>query len=208
MAQALVACEFAPLNLKRVRRVWKETRLGRARRCRKRRTGNSVALRAEAPNRVRRVDFVHDSCLNGTKLEIPSAVDEFTRECLALEAAASIKAPKVRSILSSLFASRGEPNCLGSDNGPEFTADSLAVWLAMRGSQSRFIRPGSPWQNAKIESFNSWLRAELPDAEVFANLADAQLKLNLWRRFYNEERPRSSLGYLAPASYAQTLSVS
>jgi transposase InsO family protein len=145
-----------------------------------------------------------DETLKRRILKVLAAVDEFTRECLALEAA-GIKAPKVRSILSSLFASRGEPNCLRSDIGPEFTADSLAVWLAMRGSQSRFIRPGSPWQNAKIESFNSWLRAELPDAEVFANLADAQLELNLWRRFYNEERPRSSLGYLAPASYAQTL---
>jgi transposase InsO family protein len=146
-----------------------------------------------------------DETLKRRILKVLAAVDEFTRECLALEAAASIKAPKVRSILFSLFASRGEPNCLGSDIGPEFTADSLAVWLAMRGSQSRFIKPGSPWQNAKIESFNSWLRAELLDAEVFANLADAQLELDLWRRFYNEERPRSSLGYLAPASYALSL---
>ena len=84
-------------------------------------------------------------------------------------------------------------------------AKSLTVWLAMSGIESRFIKPGSPRQNAKIESFNGKLRAELLNAEVFANLAEAQLKPTLWRRFYNEERPQSSLGYLASASYAQTL---
>lgn len=84
-------------------------------------------------------------------------------------------------------------------------ANTLTVWLALRGTQCRFIKPGSPWQNAKIESFNGKLRAELLNAEVFANLADAQLKLTLWRRSYNEERRHSSLGYLAPASYAKTL---
>ncbi len=110
----------------------------------------------------------------------------------------------MRSVLSELFKDRGEPKYLRSDNGPEFVARSLTVWLAMKGTQSRFIKPGSPWQNAKIESFNGKLRAELLDAEVFANLADAQLKLSLWRRFYNEERPHSSIGYLAPAEYAKT----
>lgn len=156
-------------------------------------------------SRTKHLDFVHDACLNGTRLKILAVVDEFTRECLALEAATSIKAPRVRSVLASLFKERGEPKFLRSDNGPEFVASSLTVWLAMSGTESRFIKPGSPWQNAKIESFNGRLRAEILNAEVFANLADAQLKLTLWRRFYSEERPHSSLGYLASASYAKTL---
>lgn len=158
-----------------------------------------------APNQLWCLDFVHDSCLNGTRLKILAGVDEFTRECLALEVATSIKAPKVRSVLAGLFKELGEPKFLRSDKGPEFVANSLSVWLALSGTESRFIKPGSPWQNAKIESFNGRLRAELLYAETFANLADAQLKLTLWRRFYNEERPQSSLGYLAPASYAQTI---
>jgi putative transposase len=204
-AWAALRVEFEPLSRKRVYRVWKELRLNARPRPRKRRMGMPMPDAPTAANQLWCLDFVHDSCLNGTRLKVLAVVDEFTRECLALEAATSIKAPQVRSVLASLFESRGEPKYLRSDNGPEFVANSLTVWLAMRGTQSRFIQPGSPWQNAKIESFNSRLRAELLNAEVFTNLADAQLKLNLWRRFYNEERPHSSLGYLAPASYAQTL---
>jgi putative transposase len=105
------------------------------------------------------------------------------------------------SILASLFETRGEPKYLRSDNGPEFVAHSLTVWLAMSGTESRFIKPGSPWQNGIVESFNGKLRAEFLNAEVFHNLAEAQMKLRLFQRFYNEERPHSSLGYLTPATY-------
>ncbi|MCC7229528.1 MAG: transposase [Fimbriimonadaceae bacterium] len=111
---------------------------------------------------------------------------------------------RVWKVLSNLFENRAAPKFLRSDNGSEFISRSPAVFLSQAGTESRFIKPGSPWQNAKIERFNARLRAELLNAEVFSNLADAQLKLTLWRRFYNEERPHSSLGYLAPASYAQT----
>jgi transposase InsO family protein len=193
MAQALVACEFAPLNLKRVRRVWKETRLGRARRCRKRRTGNSVALRAEAPNRVRRVDFVHDSCLNGTKLKILSAVDEFTRECLALEADVRLDARRVRQTPARAVESRGAPRFVRSDNGSESVARLLAVFLSESGSGSRFVEPGSPWQNPFVASFHSSLRRDFLDVEAFGNLADAQIEAAVRRRRCNEARPHSSL---------------
>jgi putative transposase len=154
-----------------------------------------------APNQLWRLDFVHDACLNRTKLKILAVVDEFTRECLALEAHTSIKAPKVRSILGSLFASRDKPKYLRSGNGPEFVAHSLTVWLAISGTESRFIEPGSPRQNGVVESFNGKLRAKLLNAEVFHNLAEAQVKLRIFQRFYNEERPHSSLGYLTPANY-------
>ena len=92
-----------------------------------------------------------------------------------------------------------------SDNGSEFIARSLAVFLLQSGTRSRFIRPGSPWQNGHAESFVSRLRAECLDVEVFHNLADADLKLTLYKRFYNESRPHSSLGYLPPAKYAHDL---
>jgi transposase InsO family protein len=90
---------------------------------------------------------------------------------------------------------------LRSDNGPEFVSRSLTVWLALSGTESRFIKPGSPWQNAVVESFNGKLRAEFLNAEAFHNLAEAQVKLRMFQRFYNEERPHSSLGYLTPATY-------
>jgi len=200
-AWAMLRPEFEPLNPKRVHRVWKELRLNVRPKAKKRRKGMPMPDAPTAPNQVWSLDFVHDACLNGTKLKILAVVDEFSRECLALEAATSIKAPKVRSVLANLFAACGKPKYLRSDNGPEFVAHSLTVWLAMAGTQSRFIKPGSPWQNGVVESFNGKLRAEFLNAEVFHNLADAQLKLRLFRRFYNEERPHSSLGYVPPATY-------
>lgn len=188
-AWAMLRHEFEPLNPKRVHRLWKEMRLNVRPKTRKRRQGMPMPDAPTAPNQLWSLDFVHDACLNGTRLKILAVVDEFTRECLALEAATSIKAPKVRSILASLFESRGEPKYLRSDNGPEFVAHSLTVWLAMSGTESRFIKPGSPWQNGVVESFNGKLRAEFLNAEAFHNLAEAQLKLRLFQRFYNEERP-------------------
>lgn len=205
MAHALLKPEFAPLNVKRVHRLWKEERLGRMKRFRKRRTGNPLPQAASSPNEVWCVDFCFDACLNGTKLKVLAIVDEFTRECLALEAAASFRSMRVQGVLSRLFALRGAPRFLRSDNGSEFIARSLAVFLSQSQTESRFIKPGSPWQNGHAESFVSRLRAELLDVELFHNLADAEVKLALFRRFYNEQRPHSSLGYLAPARFAHDL---
>lgn len=199
MAHALVKAEFAPLNVKRVHRIWKQEKLGRLKRYRKKRTGNLVPLSSHAANEVWCLDFCFDACLNGTKLKCLAVVDEFTRECLALETATSFRSLKVQSVLSALFESRGAPRFLRSDNGSEFISRSLAVFLSSSGTESRFIRPGSPWQNGHAESFMSRLRAELLDVEVFHNLAEAQVKLSLFRRFYNEQRPHSSLGYRTPA---------
>lgn len=193
--------EFRPLNRKRVERLWKVMGLSLKKKVKRRRKGSALPGRASAPNQIWSLDFIHDSCLSGTRLKILVVVDEFTRECLALEAHTSIKARGVKAILASLFATRGKPELLRSDNGPEFVARSLTMWLAVLGIQSRFIQPGSPWQNGIVESFNGKLRAEFLNAEVFHNLADAQLKLRLWQRFYNEERPHSSLGYQTPTTY-------
>ncbi len=202
MAHALVKDEFAPLNVKRVHRLWKEEKLGRMRRFRKKRTGLPLPFCASAPNEVWCLDFCYDSCLNATKLKVLAVIDEFTRECLALETGTNLRSIHVQRVLVSLFAERGAPMYLRSDNGGEFIARSLAVFLSQYQTSPRFIKPGSPWQNGHAESFVSRLRAECLDVEVFHNLADAQLKLTLFRRFYNEERPHSSLGYLSPAAAA------
>lgn len=198
-AHAFVKRDLAPLNVKRVHRVWKEEQLNRKKRFRKKRTGGAVPHRASGPNQVWCLDFCHDSCLNGTRLKVLAVKDEFTRECLALEAATSFKSLRVQSVLATLFEVRGAPAFLRSDNGPEFVSRSLAVFLAQSGTQSRFIKPGAPWQNGHAESFVSRLRAELLDVEAFYNLADAQVRLAVYRRFYNEQRPHSSLGYRTPA---------
>ena len=199
MAHALVKPEFVPLNVKRVHRVWKEEKLGRMKRYRKKRTGKTVPLAAEHPNHVWCLDFCFDACLSGTKLKILAIVDENTRELLALEAATSFKSLRVQRVLKQLFESRGAPKFLRSDNGSEFISRSLAVFLLEANTESRFIKPGSPWQNGFAESFMSRIRADLLDVEVFHNLTDAQVKLAIYRRYYNEQRPHSSLGYRTPA---------
>ena len=200
MAHALLQGEFAPLNVKRVHRLWKEQKLGRMKRYRKKRTGSSVPVLAEAPNHVWCLDFCHDACLNGTRFKCLAIVDEYTRECLALEIGTSFKSLRVQKVLSELFERRSAPQFLRSDNGSEFIARSLAVFLFQSGTQSRFIKPGSPWQNGYAESFNSTLRRDCLDVEVFHNLADAQIKLAVYRRYYNEQRPHSSLGNRPPAA--------
>jgi transposase InsO family protein len=108
----------------------------------------------------------------------------------------------VQRILSHLIEERGAPHYLRSDNGPEFICRTLRIWLLTQGSQSYFIKPGSLWQNGHAESFMSRLRAECLDAEVFFNLNDSQLKLGIYRRYYNHERPHSALNYLSPAAFA------
>lgn len=199
MAHAFVKEEFAPLNVKRVHRIWKEERLGRIKRYRKKRTGSLVPLAAQAPNHVWCVDFCFDWSENRTRLKVLAIKDEFTKELLALEVAPRFRSSQVQAVLARLFRERGAPAFLRSDNGSEFISRTLAVFLSKAGSQSRFIAPGSPWQNGHAESFVSRLRAEVLDVEVFLNLADAEVKLAVYRRYYNEQRPHSSLGYLPPA---------
>lgn len=194
---------FQGVNLKRVYRLWKEEKLQlKRRKTRKITTGATVPTQAERPNHVWCLDFVFDSCLNGTKLKILAVIDEHTRECLALEASTQFTAKGVISVLERAFAQYGVPEFLRSDNGPEFICSALRIWLAVQGCASKFVDPGSPWQNGHVESFNSRLRAEYLDAEAFVNLADAQMRTTVWRRFYNEERPHSALGYKTPATFA------
>lgn len=130
--------EFAPLNVKRVHRIWKQERLGRMKRYRKKRTGSPVPLSAQAPSQVWCLDFWCDACMNGTKPKVLAVVDEFTRECLALEAATSFKSLRVQQVLSELFQTRPAPEFLRSDNGREFlqrscsTSRSSATWRTRR----------------------------------------------------------------------------
>ena len=202
-AWARLRKEFPGINPKRVHRLWKEERLNlKRRKTRKIKTGRTVPTKATHLNHVWGLDFSFDACLNGTKLKALAVLDEHSRECLELVVATSLTSKAVKRVLERLFAKYGVPEFVRSDNGPEFICRALTLWLASRGSQSKFIEPGAPWQNGHVESFHSRLRAEFTDAEVFMNLMDAQVKFALWRRFYNEERPHSSLGYNTPCEAA------
>ena len=106
-----------------------------------------MPLSATHANQVWCLDFCHDACLNGTRLKVLAVKDEYTRECLALEVATGLDSHRVRQILQSLVEEREAPEYLRSDNGPEFIARHLSIWLTSQGSSSHFIKPGSPWQN-------------------------------------------------------------
>jgi putative transposase len=150
-------------------------------------------------------DFTFDRTSNGRSLKWLSLVDEYTRECLALEARRSMTAEEIRVILAEVAARRGgPPHRVRSDNGPEFAAEVVRSWLEASGSGALYVAPASPWQNGYAESFHSKLRDEFLDREEFESQVQAQAMGLLWKEEYNTERPHSSLGYKTPAEFAAT----
>lgn len=129
-------------------------------------------------------------------------VDEYTRECLALEVERSITSEDVVETLDRLFTKRGAPGFIRSDNGPEFIAEAVKGWLAASGVQTLYIEPGAPWENAYSETFISRMRDELLNREIFTNLKEAKVLAEDYREHYNHHRPHGALGYLTPAEFA------
>src|SRR4029079_5367729 len=158
--------------------------------------------RSERPNHVWSYDFLYDQTADGQQLKILPVVDEFTRECLTIEVERGMDAQDVVSTLEYLFEIRGEPEHIRSDNGSEFIAEAVRSWLARRGAKTLYIAPGSPWENAYSETFNSRLRDELLDREIFETLKEAKVIVEDHRLDYNHCRPHSSLGYQTPAEFA------
>lgn len=201
---ALLRREGWMVNRKRVHRLWRTAQLQVPKRRRRRRhAGVSAAAPTQAthPGHVWTYDFVHDACLNGTKLKVLPVVDEFTRECLAIEVATGLPAGRVIRVLDRLFAVHGPPQFLRSDNGPEFVAQAIQGWLALQQAATLYIDPGCPWQNGFGESFNGTLRDECLNMQAFVSVAEARIQIERFRRAYNEERPHSRLGYRTPAEF-------
>ena len=128
-----------------------------------------------------------------------TVLDEYTRECLAIDVQQRMGSIHVLERLADLFIARGTPEYIRSDNGPEFTAHLIRFWLDELDVGTLFIEPGSPWENGYNESFNGKLRDEYLNGELFYTLAEAKILIERWRREYNEFRPHSSLGYRPPA---------
>jgi putative transposase len=151
-------------------------------------------------------DFVFDACANGQQLKCLTVVDEFSRECLAIEVAGSVRSSRVIEVLSRLISVHGSPKYLRSDNGPEFVSKAILRWLLKANIGTAHIAPGKPWQNGNNESFNGKFRDECLSMEWFRNRIDAKTTIEQFRRQYNEVRPHSSLGNLTPAEFKQQLS--
>lgn len=194
-------------NPKRIYRLWRREGLKVPRKKRKRRSlGMSEnachCRRAEHKDHVWTWDFVFDRTTSGSALKWLSIVDEFTRECLCLKAARSITSEDVIDALAELFAMRGVPHHVRSDNGPEFIALAIQKWLAQVGVKALYIAPGAPWENGYAESFHSRLEDEFLALEEFESVAAARRLTTAWQDDYNHHRPHSSLGYLTPVEFA------
>ena len=190
------------VNQKRIRRLWRQQQLQVRRVARKRpRRQRSERVQAAYPGHIWAYDFVEDALVDGTVLRILTVMDEFTREGLAIDVALRTSAERVIGVLTALIGQHGAPAQLRSDNGAEFVATAIQLWLAQCGVQTLYIDPGKPWQNGKEERFNGTVRDECLNVHVFGSLAEACVRLNAFRHHYNTERPHSALGYLTPLAF-------
>lgn len=192
------------VNDKRVERIWRQEGLKVPQKQPKRgrlwlNDGSCIRLRAERRNHVWSYDFVEDRTHEGRKYRMLNVVDEFTHECIAIRIERKLKSIDVIEVLANLFITRGVPEHVRSDNGPEFIATAVQEWIAAVGAKTAYIAPGSPWENGFVESFNARLRDELLNGEIFYSLAEARVIIETWRRHFNTVRPHASLGYRAPA---------
>lgn len=201
----LLRREGVVVNHKRVYRLYREEHLT-VRRHRGRKHAaepRGPVVRPTQPNERWGMDFIHDACVDRRRFRCLTMVDEFTRECPAIEVDTSLPAARVIAVLDELALARGLPKSLVVDHGPEFMSQALDRWAYQHGVALEFIRPGKPVENAYIESFHSRFRDECLGAHWFWNLADARFQIEQFRRDYNDARPHSSLGNLTPREFTQ-----
>jgi transposase InsO family protein len=192
------------VNHKKIQRLWREEGLRVPQRRRRKRPGTSTTPNppaAAAPNKVWAVDFQFDATTDGRPVKIVSIVDEHTRECLGGLVERSITGDTLIDELDRLARQRGYPAVLRCDNGPELACAAMADWAGQRVGL-HFIPPGEPWKNGYIESFNSRVRDECLNINIFWSLAQARVVISDWKEDYNHRRRHSALRYQAPAVYA------
>jgi putative transposase len=193
-------------NHKRVYRLYREH--GLALRHKRPKRNKAAQLRqpkmlAQQVNQIWSMDFVADNLFDGRKLRMLTVVDCYSRESLAIHVGQSLKGEDVAGVLNAIARQRGQPQTIKTDNGSEFISKVMDKWAYERGVELDFSRPGKPTDNAMVESFNGRLRQECLNEHWFMSLADAQAKIEAWRRFYNEVRPHSALDWRAPAEFAR-----
>jgi len=204
---ALLRAEGWQVNHKRVERIWRREGLKVPAKQPKRgrlwlNDGSCIRLRSSWPNHVWAYDFVQARTHDGRPFRMLTVIDEFSRECLAIDVSRRLRSDDVLQVLADLMVHHGLPDHIRSDNGPEFTSKAVREWLARIKVQTLFIEPGSPWENGYNESFNGKLRDELLNGEIFYTLKEAKVLIEKWRKHYNTVRPHSALGYRPPAPEA------
>ena len=205
--QVLLARRGHAMSADRTHRLWRQAGLQVPRKRPRRRVASSRPrpLPARGMNEVWAYDFVFDRCANGQQLKCLTVIDEYTRECLAIDVAGNLRSQRVIEVLSQLVSVHGAPRHLRSDNGPEFVSCAVLKWLTDERIDTAHIEPGKPWQNGANESFNGKFRDECLSMQWFKNRIDAKILIEGYRHEYNEVRPHSSLGQLTPAEYKRQL---
>lgn len=194
------------INIKRTERIYyREEKLSLRRRPRRRKASHTRLELPEVsrPNERWAMDFVHDSLWNGRKLRALTIVDVFTKESLNIEIDTSLSGQRVARILDCLVESRGLPQVITVDNGPEFRSKALDRWAYKNQVILNFIRPGKPVDNCFVESFNSRFRIECLNSHYFDSISEAKLLVEDWRKKYNEFRPHRTLNGLTPKGFAE-----
>lgn len=192
----------------RIHRIWRQEGLKVPRKTKKKRSlgkkpNGCSRHSATHPNHVWSWDFIFDRTESGKTLKMFVVIDEYTRRCISLDVSHCFKSKDVIDRLSELFAMYGLPEHIRSDNGPEFASKAIQQWLKSLGVKTLYIAPGSPWENGYAESFNSRLRDELLNVELFSNASQARYMLNAWQADYNNYRPHGSLDGLTPNEFAR-----
>lgn len=193
----------------RVHRITKELRLQVPRRKRKRLKGSRpTECVLTRPNQRWGMDFVSDSLADGRTFRALAIVDHYTRQCLTIEVDLSLPGARVLRVLERLAETRGLPEAIRVDNGPEFLCDAVRRWCGRRHLRLDYIQPGRPMQNGHVESFNGKLRDECLNAHWFTTLRQARNIIEYWRRDFNQVRPHSALGYATPDEFARASNAS
>jgi putative transposase len=205
--QVFLARRGHVLSAERTHRLWRQVGLQVPRKRPRRRIagGRPRPVPATGANQMWAYDFVFDACANGQQLKCLTVIDEYTRECLAIDVAGSIRSNRVIEVLARLVSVHGAPRYLRSDNGPEFVSRAILRWLHTANIETVAIDPGKPWQNGSNESFNGKFRDECLSMQWFKNRIDAKILIEHFRREYNEIRPHSSLAMLTPIEFKQQL---
>jgi len=193
------------INHKRVYRLYREEGLNLRKKTKRRQKSASRIPLTERPtalNECWAMDFVSDQFYNGKRFRTLTLIDLCSRECLALHVDRNITGESVANALDQVRLTRGLPQRIKVDNGPEFISKALDAWAYFNNVQLDYSRPGTPTDNAYIESFNGSFRDECLNANWFMSLVDAREKIECWRTDYNEFRPHSALTYLTPADFA------
>lgn len=193
------------VNHKRVYRIYCDLRLNLKRKPKKRlapRTAEKL-VQPEQLNQCWSLDFVSDVLKQGRRFRTANVIDDSNRECVGILAALSLPAARVTRWLDVLAETRGYPDKIRTDNGPEFISHTFKAWAKQHGIKLHYIQPGKPAQNGYIERFNRSYREAVLDMYLFETIQAVQLLTDRWLKHYNEERPHESLNNLSPLTFTQ-----